>query len=186
VVIASVGQGGYELSGDGWMQDIQTIVAVAQENVGCNDSLLGGTVGFVDSKAFFMIAAESPDDAGYHYNNNALTMLNVGKSMGDQMVLAINDMAYCEGFISVPAVSSLPNVISVYPNPATNTLTVDAYAPAGANTSIKLYDIDGRIVFERHRLGSPTVLDVSGLARGMYVLEFIAEGQPVRQRVVLE
>jgi len=186
VVIASAGQGGYELSGDGWMQDIQTIVAVAQENVGCNDSLLGGTVGFVDSKAFYMIAAESPDDAGYHYNNNALTMLNVGKSMGDQMVLAINDMAYCEGFISVPSASSLPNVLSVYPNPATNTLTVDLHAPAAANATVKLYDIEGRIVFERQRLSSPAVLNVSGLARGMYVLECIAEGQPVRQRVVLE
>ena len=49
VVISSSGHGGYEDFG-GWMEDIQDIVAVAQENVGCNDSIYGGTVGFVDTK----------------------------------------------------------------------------------------------------------------------------------------
>ena len=186
VVIASAGQGGYEPSGDGWMQAIQDIVAVAQENVGCNDSLYGGTVGFVDSKAFYMIAAESPDDAGYHYNNNALTMLKVGRSMGDQMVLAINDLAYCEGFVSVPEESSESYITYLYPNPAINTLNVEMFASDGETTTIRLYDAKGRIVFERHQLNSKTVIDVSTFAKGLYVLECIGERQTVRHRVVLD
>ena len=186
VVIASAGQGGYEPSGDGWMQDIQDIVAVAQENVGCNDSLYGGTVGFVDSKAFYMIAAESPDDAGYHYNNNALTMLKVGRSMGDQMVLAINDLAYCEGFVSVPEESSESYITYLYPNPAINTLNVEMFASDGETTTIRLYDAKGRIVFERHQLNSKTVIDVSTFAKGLYVLECIRQKQTSRHRVVLD
>jgi hypothetical protein len=186
VVIASAGQGGYEPSGDGWMQAIQDIVAVAQENVGCNDSLYGGTVGFVDSKAFYMIAAESPDDAGYHYNNNALTMLKVGRSMGDQMVLAINDLAYCEGFVSVPEESSESYITYLYPNPAINTLNVEMFASDGETTTIRLYDAKGRIVFERHQLNSKTVIDVSTIAKGLYVLECIRQKQTSRHRVVLD
>ena len=50
VVICSSGHGGYEPFG-GWVEDMQDIVAVAQENVGCNDSIYGGTVGFVDTQA---------------------------------------------------------------------------------------------------------------------------------------
>ena len=186
VVIASAGQGGYEPSGDGWMQAIQDIVAVAQENVGCNDSLYGGTVGFVDSKAFYMIAAESPDDAGYHYNNNALTMLKVGRSMGDQMVLAINDLAYCEGFVSVPEESSESYITYLYPNPAINTLNVEMFASDGETTTIRLYDAKGRVVFERHQLNSKTVIDVSTFAKGLYVLECIRQKQTSRHRVVLD
>jgi hypothetical protein len=186
VVIASAGQGGYEPSGDGWMQAIQDIVAVAQENVGCNDSLYGGTVGFVDSKAFYMIAAESPDDAGYHYNNNALTMLKVGRSMGDQMVLTINDLAYCEGFVSVPEESSESYITYLYPNPAINTLNVEMFASDGETTTIRLYDAKGRIVFERHQLNSKTVIDVSTFAKGLYVLECIRQKQTSRHRVVLD
>ena len=67
--------------------DIQEIVAVAQENVGCDDEQYGGTVGFVNTKPFFMPTSESPDDAGFHFHNNARTFLNVGKSIGDEMIL---------------------------------------------------------------------------------------------------
>jgi hypothetical protein len=133
-----------------------------------------------------MIAAESPDDAGYHYNNNALTMLNVGRSMGEQMVLAINNMAYCEGFVSVPEESRESLITSLYPNPAMNTLNVEMFASDSETTTIRLYDAKGWIVFERHRLNSKTVIDVSTFARGLYVLECIGERQTVRHRVVLD
>jgi hypothetical protein len=185
VVIASAGQGGYE-DHSGWMQDIQDIVAVAQETVGCDDALYGGTVGFVNSKPFYLGAAESPDDSGFHYNNNALTFLNVGKSMGDQMILAINDMAYCEGFVAVPEESERVHTISVYPNPASHTLLVDVHAPLGANASIKMFDPAGRMVCEQRQLNARTILDVSTYAKGVYVLEYTADGQAVRQRVVVE
>ena len=52
----SSGHGGYEPFG-GWIEDMQDIVAVAQENVGCNDSIYGGTVGFVDTKPFWITQA---------------------------------------------------------------------------------------------------------------------------------
>ncbi len=95
VVIASSGHGGFTLSNDLWVQDMQTIVSVAQENVGCNDSIYGGTLGFVDTKPFYVDQTESPHDAIHHFHNNALTFLNVGKSIGNEMILAINDMAFC-------------------------------------------------------------------------------------------
>lgn len=37
----------------------------------------------------------SPTDAIYHYNNNALSYLNIGAAMGDEMIRALNDMAFC-------------------------------------------------------------------------------------------
>lgn len=95
VVIASSGQGGYVTSDDQWVREMQTVVSVAQENVGCDDDTYGGRVGFVDTKAFYLDASVSPLDGIHHFNNNALTFLNVGKSIGNEMILAINDMAFC-------------------------------------------------------------------------------------------
>ncbi|MBK8623548.1 MAG: hypothetical protein IPN79_17780 [Saprospiraceae bacterium] len=95
VVVASSGQGGFEVINDSWVQSMQNIVSVAQQNVGCNDTLFGGRVGFVDSKPFYRNLSESPADAIYHFNNNALTFLLIGKAMGEEMIRAINDMAYC-------------------------------------------------------------------------------------------
>jgi hypothetical protein len=184
IVIASAGQGGYE-DHWGWMEDVQDIIAVAQENVACDDILYGGTVGFVNTKEFFMNVLDSPDDAGFHYHNNALTFLNVGKSIGDEMIMAINDMAYCEGFTSVPSEHELAEVISVYPNPTTNNITVDFGEWNGHNPRVKLYDIESKIVLETQS-NSTLSIDVSNYAKGVYLLEVLTDGQVHRQRVVVE
>ena len=94
-VIANSGHGGYEIINDGWVQSMQNIISVAQENVGCNDALYGGKIGFVDTKKYYINASESPSNAIYHYNNNARSYLNIGKSMGNEMIKALNDMAFC-------------------------------------------------------------------------------------------
>ncbi|MFH4968446.1 sialate O-acetylesterase [Gaetbulibacter sp. M240] len=94
-VVASSGQGGITASTDSWTQDIQNIVAVAQETVGCDDKTFGGYVGFVDTKPFYLDLSVSPYDGLHHYNNNALSFLNIGKSMGDEMIRAINETAFC-------------------------------------------------------------------------------------------
>ncbi|MCB0761922.1 MAG: T9SS type A sorting domain-containing protein [Flavobacteriales bacterium] len=184
VVVASAGQGGYEIQW-GWTQDIQEIVAVAQENVACNDTLYGGTVGFVDSKQYYLGALDSPDDAGYHYNNNALTFLNIGKAIGDEMILAINDMAYCDGFVSVSDDHQPSSELTLFPNPASSTLSMVCATCTGLNAVIRMYDLEGRVVAERP-LGPTLQMDVSSLSRGLYVVEVTLDGQTVRQRVVLD
>jgi len=95
VVIASSGQGGFERSNDLWVRSMQNIIAVAQENVGCNDSLYGGRVGFVDTTPYYFDETESPQDAIHHFHHNALTFLHIGKAMGNEMIQTINDMAFC-------------------------------------------------------------------------------------------
>jgi Carbohydrate esterase, sialic acid-specific acetylesterase/SdrD B-like domain/Secretion system C-terminal sorting domain len=95
IVVASSGQGGFEIINDSWVNSMQNVVSQAQQIVGCNDTIYGGRVGFVNTKPYYINLSASPEDAIYHFNNNALTFLNVGKSMGDEMVKAINDMAFC-------------------------------------------------------------------------------------------
>ncbi len=94
-VIASSGHGGLLSSNDSWVRDMQEIISVAQENVGCNDEAFGGKVGFVNTKLFYQSLEESPENAIHHFNNNALTFLEVGKSLGEEMIYAINDMSFC-------------------------------------------------------------------------------------------
>lgn len=110
IVIASSGHGGYEDINDSWVNSMQNIVSLAQENVGCNDTIYGGRVGFVNTKPYYLNQSASPEDAIYHFNNNALTFLNIGKSMGDEMTKAINDMAFCYQDCSTPIA---PGIVSV-------------------------------------------------------------------------
>lgn len=177
VVIASAGQGGYEATNDLWLQSIQNIVAVAQETVGCNDSIYAGKVGFVNSKPFYINPAESPEDAVYHYNNNALTFLNVGKAMGDEMILAINDMAFCYQDCADPV---LPDVVSIG-NRVWNDLNRNGINEPGEpgipGVSIVIWsDSDGDGIPDSQGFGGVRVTDqdgyykFSGLQPGNYVV----------------
>ncbi len=191
VVIANSGHGGFTATGDPWVQSMQDIVSVAQENVACNDAIYGGTVGFTETKQYYQEASESPDDAIHHFHNNALFFLNTGKAMGDEMILAINDMAYCYGDCEQqvsPGIVSIGNrVWHDYNQDGIN----DPNEPGIPGVSLVLWgDSDGDDIPDWQGFGGVQVTDeegyyrFSGLQPGNYVVfvwqvENWDEGQPL-------
>lgn len=75
--------------------------------------------------------------------------------------------------------------VLIYPNPASNNLTVDLGDLNGVNTTIKLYDSSSKLVFEKQS-SSTLMIDVSGVAKGMYSLELSTDEQVLRRQVVVE
>jgi hypothetical protein len=176
-VIASSGQGGYELIDDSWVQSMQNIVSVAQQSVGCNDTIYSGKVGFVNTKPFYLDQSASPLDAIYHFNNNALTFLNIGKAMGDEMILAINDMAFCYEDCNDPV---SPGIVSIG-NRVWNDLNQDGIndpdEPGIPGVSLVIWsDSDGDDIPDWQGFGGVRVTDengyysFSGLQPGNYVV----------------
>ena len=180
VVICSSGHGGYEPFG-GWVEDMQDIVAVAQENVGCNDSIYGGTVGFDDTQPYWITLAQSPDEAVHHFHNNARTFLNIGKGMGDEMILAINDMAYCNGGSGVDCDNPISPGFASIGNRVWNDLNMDGIndpdEPGIPGVSLVIWsDPDGDGTPDWEGFGGVEVTDedgyyrFDGLAPGNYVV----------------
>ena len=75
--------------------------------------------------------------------------------------------------------------VLIYPNPASNNLTVDLGDLNGVNTTIKLYDASSKLVFEKEST-STLMIDVSGFAKGMYSLELATDEQVLRSQVIIE
>ena len=128
-------------------------------------------------KPFYINTTASPEDAIYHYNNNALTFLNVGKSMGDEMILAINDMSFCYQDCTDPI---LPSVVSIG-NRVWNDLNRNGLnepdEPGIPGVSLVLWsDSDGDAVPDWQGFGGVRVTDengyykFSGLQPGNYVV----------------
>jgi hypothetical protein len=191
VVVASSGHGGFMLSNDMWVQNMQNIVSVAQENIGCSDTLYGGTVGFRDTKQFYLDAEQSPDNSIHHFHNNALTFLNIGKALGEEMILAMNDMAFCYTDCEDQVA---PGIVSIG-NRVWNDLDMDGIndpnEPGIPGVSIVLWsDPDGDGIPDWQGFSGVEVTDedgyyrFSGLAPGNYVV-FVwqvdnwADGQPL-------
>ena len=177
VVIASSGHGGFTPSNDLWVQSMQNIVSVAQETVGCNDTLYAGKVGFVDTKPFYLELAVSPQDAIHHFNNNALTYLNIGKSVGEEMILAINDMAYCYEDCAQPVTPSVVSIGNRVWNDLNKNGIEDPDEPGIPGVSLVIWgDSDGDDIPDWQGFGGVQVTDdegyykFSGLQPGNYVV----------------
>ncbi|MBX2929127.1 MAG: T9SS type A sorting domain-containing protein [Saprospiraceae bacterium] len=177
VVIASSGQGGVEPTNDLWVQSMQNIVSVAQENVGCNDSIYGGKVGFVNTKPYYLNLSASPQDAIHHFNNNALTFLNIGKAMGDEMILAINDMAFCYEDCSDPVSPGIVSIGNRVWNDLNRNGIEDPDEPGIPGVSLVIWsDSDGDDIPDWQGFGGVRVTDengyykFSGLQPGYYVV----------------
>jgi hypothetical protein len=76
------------------------------------------------------------------------------------------------------------NLLSVYPNPATNQITLNASKSLNG-ASFKLINMMGRVVMEKSGLtGSTFDLDISGQSNGIYLLEINDGGKFSRINVV--
>ena len=75
--------------------------------------------------------------------------------------------------------------VRVYPNPASNSLTIDLGDLDGVSTTIKLYDSSSKLVLEK-RSSSTLQIDVSSYAKGLYTLHLSTSDRILRSPVVLE
>ncbi len=58
-------------------------------------------------------------------------------------------------------------MISIYPNPATNELTIEG----AQNTAMVICDVVGKVVMERKLIGAKETIDISALNNGVYVVQ---------------
>jgi hypothetical protein len=75
--------------------------------------------------------------------------------------------------------------VLIYPNPATNHITVDLNGLGETNSTLKMYDFSGKRVFEKQS-NSTTTIDVSYFVKGMYTLEVSTSDKVLRSKVVLD
>jgi hypothetical protein len=74
--------------------------------------------------------------------------------------------------ISVPQTKPSPLSISVYPNPATNTLSVKGLPDQTKDLKVIIYDLSGRMVLVQNGMNNGSTLDISSLPEGIYHARF--------------
>jgi len=81
-------------------------------------------------------------------------------------------------------------ILSLYPNPASETMTCLLSVPNAGTVDLQLYDLSGRMVWEKQiNVSEPNemsaVLDVSCLASGVYTLQATCGGLEASARCVV-
>jgi hypothetical protein len=74
-------------------------------------------------------------------------------------------------------------IYTVYPNPAKDMITVSLNGIVG-EVSLRIYDIQGRVVKDEFLYNLDTQIDVSDLAKGVYIISVDEEKMPINKRFV--
>ncbi len=84
------------------------------------------------------------------------------------------------------AINKKDNNIEIYPNPATNKLTLNTYNFQLLPFTFQLYDIQGSLQREGKITNTQAEINVVDLPRGIYVLKIVTDKQTVTRKVVLQ
>ena len=100
----------------------------------------------------------------------------------------VDDFSVVENPSSAGEIELEAEKFTVYPNPSEGDITIDFAILQGENVSIKLVDLDGRIIYSdiiNNQVGAyQKQLNISELAEGMYLLKIDTNTESVTKRIV--
>jgi hypothetical protein len=90
--------------------------------------------------------------------------------------------------VSVDAVKSIEEAVSVYPNPSNGIVNIDLQGAMTQNATIEVYNAMGQQVLAQNYTDASSKFEInlSGNASGVYTIKLIADGQVITKRVVLQ
>jgi len=81
------------------------------------------------------------------------------------------------------SVAEYESSIQLFPNPTTGSVTVVLSRPIG---EIEIYNLQGKLLFQKEIAEKQTQLDLSNYANGVYLIRIEQEGQFTNQKVILQ
>lgn len=93
------------------------------------------------------------------------------------------DVSFLLEFSSTVGVDDVQaNSVNVFPNPATDIITIESNYK---NATIRLFDLQGRLVFESQRDATNTSINLDNLTKGVYILSIENESEIIRKKINL-
>ena len=93
---------------------------------------------------------------------------------------------YTNCYVSVPSITKSKELINLFPNPATNYLTLNIDNVQLLPFNFQLYDMQGRLQLKGKTSATQTEINVATLPRGLYVLKIITNQQIETKKIVLQ
>jgi glucosylceramidase len=80
--------------------------------------------------------------------------------------------------------SSNPSEINIFPNPATDYISVECVHKQ--NLKLSIFNIVGELVLKNELLSSTSEIDISSLPAGMYIIKVSGMDRTVQQKIIKE
>lgn len=119
--------------------------------------------------------ANPNDGNGYIFVRpvNAATSIPLNGYLGGDFGCGFTEYLNVVWPTDVQQVTSMQGQMTIYPNPANTNLTVSLDGMKAIDGTIQMKDMTGRVVVMQPTMAAKTVLNVSGLANGVYTVTYI-------------
>lgn len=104
-----------------------------------------------------------------------------------------SSMAISEGIQQIYEVRSLstglstePFSLAVYPNPASDYLTINFRNQFGEGYNFQLYDLNGKMIINRKISGEKTIIDLRKYASAIYILNLYKDNSKIQSFKILK
>jgi hypothetical protein len=157
------------------------------------------------------LAGSSTDNCAVYYVSPTLKVYNTSNLGPNNLVITIRDgalnLASCTSVITVlpyggnnlqspdNGANTLGGImedfdLSVFPNPTAGATTVAFNLPTEQSFALRVFDLSGRLVMERHGEGfegeNAIRLESGSLSQGLYILDFQSERLKAQKRLVVQ
>ncbi len=82
--------------------------------------------------------------------------------------------------------SEIPIAIGIYPNPASNQITVRNLQSSVGDALIIITDLSGKMIFQNELTSPETIIDVSQYANGIYFVKLMVDENTVAKKIIIE
>ena len=86
------------------------------------------------------------------------------------------------GTASKPEILQAGGMVKLYPNPVSNILNVSVLGVIRAEASFQITDITGKIVMTKSIINNPQAIDISRLAKGVYMIKVNNNGKEITSK----
>ena len=111
------------------------------------------------------------------------------------IAISNNDMVYIADFnnncirLISPAGTGLndlnsSNSISIYPNPATNQVTIDYCPYPSSENHLVIYNINGVELLNQHFKKGETLIDISAFPAGIYFMKLVVDNITALKKII--
>jgi hypothetical protein len=113
---------------------------------------------------------------GNFYTDDSTNAIQVSMSHSDMAFYYIDDVYImdCDDTLGIKEIGN-NNSISIYPNPVTDNITINAGDLRNEIYDLRIYDVIGNLVLEKNIANNKTSIDVSTFSSGVYVVEVRTE-----------
>jgi hypothetical protein len=155
-----------------------------------NDTLFADTLGFG-----FSFPSAPVTEYKWLAPQGGIPILQITITQGQFGGASVTRVVYRDSlrsFTALPDMAAFDGSVKIYPNPASDVINFDLEIAKGANTTIRLTDINGKVVYRLFegflntgRTSLRLDLDRSRITKGVYVAEILTESGVYRSALVI-